>query len=73
MNSEMAYSSSKAWIVFCMLISSQFEPLFGLPRELKPFKNSRLRLVFLNLIKHCCSLFKQYLKFKEITQYIRKI
>ena len=26
------------------------------------FKNTRLRLVFLNPIKHCCSCFKQYIK-----------
>ena len=27
------------------------------------FKNTRLRLVFLNPIKHCCSCFKQYVKY----------
>ena len=34
-------------------------------RVLSGFKNTRLRLVFLNPIKHCCSCFKQYLKTKE--------
>ena len=32
------------------------------------FKNTRLRLVFLNPIKHCCSCFKQYVKFSYVDQ-----
>ena len=34
-------------------------------RVLSGFKNTQLRLVFLNLIKHCCSCCKQYLKLKR--------
>ena len=36
------------------------------------FKNTRLRLVFLNPIKHCCSCFKQYLSFSTCSRVIKR-